>query len=111
MDSPSTYFQKIYNLLSKEFPLQKTELITELSVCESLLARLLLEKNELRQKLVLERERFRQPTEKGITDFDRRTMLEADTADHQKRYDDHVSLSDSLSSRITSLRLLLSIIE
>jgi len=109
MNLPSNNFQELIDLLSCPIPETIDEQKVELATLESYTLPILQLKDENRRLLVLKRNQYRHPSEKGLTDFDRRTMLEADVSDEEKAYNDYISMYDSLVSRIESLRLLLSL--
>lgn len=109
MNSPSNNFDELVDLLSNSIPKTINEQKSELSTLESYSLPVQQLRDEKRRVLVLKRNQMRLPSEKGLTDFDRRTMLDADVADEEKLYNTYVSIYDSLVSRIESLRLLLSL--
>lgn len=53
------------------------------------------------------RERYRHPKDKELTDMDRKTMLEAHTAEEQARFEQLAGIEKALEQRISVIRALL----
>ena len=60
-------------------------------------------------KLCKAREQYRHPKDKDLTDFDRKTMLEASVADIQAHYEAAKGLEELVAERIDLLKLLMRI--
>ena len=61
------------------------------------------------QTLCKAREQYRHPKDKDLTDFDRKTMLEASVADIQAHYEAAKGLEELVAERIDLLKLLMRI--
>jgi len=88
-------------------PIPINDLRNDLITCNVYTPTVLEYRDKARHDLLLAKEKFRHPTEKGLTDFDRRTMLDADIADQIYSYDKLVSLSEALERRFSSISMLL----
>jgi hypothetical protein len=94
------------SILIKNLPDSSLELKRHLNVCMKAVAPLLLARTEAQHQLAIDRERFRHPKDKELTDFDRQTMLASQTAPTNKTYEELKGLEELLNNRINALLFL-----
>lgn len=100
------------DLTDEEFMMAvETMLQRELPVADfdKVRPRLLSMRVELYKKLCKAREQYRHPKDKELTDFDRKTMLEASVAEIQADYETVRGLETLVGERVDLLKLLMRI--
>lgn len=99
----TTILDKTRDFLQRDIPDAKDKILSTLDELQKIELELVEYKCNARRKFYTEQERLRHPQEKGITDFDRRIMLNDMTADTQHDYE----LSEELSVLLSERRKLL----
>jgi len=103
MKSPSTLLQEIEIYIIQPLSLEKEKIYQDLIDTEKLRSQLVKELMIAKHEFVSAQAKYRRPSEKGLTDFDRRILTNELTNDNQVYYEtlDHYFLL--LSDRRESL--------
>lgn len=91
--------------LNTLIPATSNELKDDLRTANKYLLTVLEDRAQKHSELVQAREKYRHPTEKGITDFDRRIMLDSDIATQLEAYERSDALCEALRARLDSISL------
>ena len=104
----TTIIDEIYDLLKNNLPIDNIqEVKIELSNISVLRPKLLKELVLAHNEVFLATAKFRRPVEKGLTDFDRRILLNELLTDTQSKYETLLGLSELLSDRRQDLLVLI----
>lgn len=98
-----TILDEIEDFLQRPLITDKTKLSGELSVISELRLKLVDFQVSAHVQVLQETARYRRPVEKGLTDFDRRILLNDLIADTQAIYERSEALSELLSDRRADL--------
>ena len=99
---------RVLALLSEALPKDTQGLMVVLCEAEACFIGIVTARLEAQSKLHSERLRLRHPKDKEYTDWDRKIMLDANTAAEQAEYDLFVAMEKALEQRISIIQTLLS---
>lgn len=95
-------------LLGKKLPANKLDLEGALRTAEMRCIDILEARIAAQSELYIRREQYRHPKDKDMTDFDRKTQLDANTREYQATYEQLAGLEKLLFNRIEVIKVLLS---
>lgn len=96
----------VQDYLNKTVPTTKESLKDALVASMKLTQPLIASKVSAHRTLLQKKEKFRQPQDRGITDFDRKIMLDNDISEEIYSFELLSELSDALSARAELLKVL-----